>query len=517
MEGRDEYCLYLRKSRADKELEAMGEMETLARHEKILLELAKKQKLTVTKIYKEIVSGETISARPVVRQLLEEVEDGRWKGVLVMEIERLARGDTIDQGIVARAFKTEDTKIITPSKTYDPSNEFDEEYFEFGLFISRREYKTINRRIQRGRLQSAREGKFIASVPPFGYEKVRIENDKGYTLKPQTQEADVVQFIFQQYLAGEGCTVIANRLDSMKVPTRSGRVWSKSTVRDILRNPVYNGKIRWSYKIEKKTSIGKKTVINAEPIYVNGLHEALISDEDFEKVQTIMGENQRPPVKGDATLKNQFTGIAYCGICGSRMERLGPNSHCPYDTLRCSNRYCHNVSAPMNLIEEEVLRQIRVHMEKLRVHVNSQKNSKTENLELQQKSIHELEIKLQTLNQQVEKTYDFLEQGVYSTEEFVARQDALAKQKTEIQSAINKLKNEYQKSEKRIVYLQELPKLFSLLSWYDFLNSAQDKNNILRQLIKKFEYTKEIQNHRGHRDEKNFRIVIFPQIPLKGI
>ena len=72
-----DYCMYLRKSRADLELEARGEMETLARHEKILLDVAKRMKLNVTKIYREIVSGETISARPVMQQLIEEVEQGQ--------------------------------------------------------------------------------------------------------------------------------------------------------------------------------------------------------------------------------------------------------------------------------------------------------------------------------------------------------------------------------------------------------------------------------------------------------
>ena len=86
----EQYAMYLRKSRADIELEAIGEMETLARHEKVLLDIAKKLKLPVTKIYKEIVSGETIEARPVVQQLIDEVERGLWTGVLVMEIERLA-------------------------------------------------------------------------------------------------------------------------------------------------------------------------------------------------------------------------------------------------------------------------------------------------------------------------------------------------------------------------------------------------------------------------------------------
>ena len=113
------YCTYLRKSRADAEAEARGEGETLERHRKILFDLAKRLHLDVTKEYAEIVSGETIASRPVVQELLADVEQGLWNGVLVVEVERLARGDTIDQGIIAQTFKFSDTKIITPMKTYD--------------------------------------------------------------------------------------------------------------------------------------------------------------------------------------------------------------------------------------------------------------------------------------------------------------------------------------------------------------------------------------------------------------
>lgn len=162
-----EYALYLRKSRADYEAEARGEGETLARHEKMLIELARRYNFSIGKIYREIVSGESIEARPVVQELLKDVQSGRWKGVLVVEVERLARGDTMDQGRVAKSFKFSDTKIITPIKIYDPNNEFDEEYFEFGLFMSRREYKVINRRLQRGRLASVKEGKYVGSIPPY--------------------------------------------------------------------------------------------------------------------------------------------------------------------------------------------------------------------------------------------------------------------------------------------------------------------------------------------------------------
>ena len=109
-----------------------------------------------------------------------------WDGVLVVEVERLARGDTIDQGVVSRAFQYSDTKIITPTKTYDPDNEFDEEYFEFGLFMSRREYKTIKRRLNAGRIASVKEGKYCGTKPPYGYERIKLHGEKGlrYSLCP---------------------------------------------------------------------------------------------------------------------------------------------------------------------------------------------------------------------------------------------------------------------------------------------------------------------------------------------
>ena len=197
------YCLYLRKSRADMEAEARGEGETLARHERILLDLAKKMKLNITQIYKELVSGESIASRPVMQQLLSEVEQELWEGVLVVEVERLARGDTIDQGIVAQTFKYSNTSIITPTKVYNPNNEFDEEYFEFGLFMSRREYKTIKRRLEQGRIMSVKEGKYIANVPPYGYQRQKLQGEKLY-LVPDPQRAETVKLIFEMYTSGVG-------------------------------------------------------------------------------------------------------------------------------------------------------------------------------------------------------------------------------------------------------------------------------------------------------------------------
>ena len=105
--------IYLRKSRADLESEARGEGDTLARHRTQLLDYAQKIGVVVGAIYEEVVSGDTIAARPQMQRLLSEVESGAWDAVLVMEIERLARGDSIDQGVVARAFRYSETTTGT--------------------------------------------------------------------------------------------------------------------------------------------------------------------------------------------------------------------------------------------------------------------------------------------------------------------------------------------------------------------------------------------------------------------
>ena len=236
----NEYCMYLRKSRADVEAEARGEGETLSRHQNMLIELAKRQKLNIVKIYKEIVSGDSIAARPQMQSLLADVTEGKYTGVLVVEIERLARGDTIDQGIVAQAFRESSTKIVTPTKTYDPDNEFDEEYFEFSLFMSRREYKTIKRRMQAGRLASIKEGNYIGTTAPYGYKKINPE-PKVHTLEIVPEEAEIIKMIFKMYLDSHGAKYISNELNRMGISPQKSQFWESPSIKKILANPLYCG------------------------------------------------------------------------------------------------------------------------------------------------------------------------------------------------------------------------------------------------------------------------------------
>ena len=298
----DEYCIYLRKSRADVEAEARGEGETLARHQNMLMELSKKQKLNVVKVYKEIVSGDSIAARPQMQALLADVTEGKYAGVLVVEIERLARGDTIDQGIVAQAFRDSSTKIVTSTKTYDPDNEFDEEYFEFSLFMSRREYKTIKRRMQAGRLASIKEGNYISTTAPYGYRKINPE-PKVHTLEIVPEEAEIVRLIYRLYLDGHGAKFIANELNRMGISPQKSQFWEPPSIKKILSNPLYCGKVGW------------KTKSNGDTLY-KGLHEPIISEEVFNSAQQKKRTNPVAQLHPNDKLLNYYHNILYCKNCG---------------------------------------------------------------------------------------------------------------------------------------------------------------------------------------------------------
>ena len=231
------YFIYLRKSRKDEDLEKEYG-DTLIRHRKVLLSLAKRMNLTITEIFEEVVSGESLASRPEIQRMLSEIERGGCDGVLVMEVERLARGDTVDQGIISRTFSVTGTKIITPTKTYDPENEFDQEYFEFGLFMSRREYKTLQRRQQAGRIASVKEGKFVCSTAPYGYRKVKIKDGKGYTLEPEAPACDVVKTIFDLYCGTGTIGLVAAARGAAGV---TGVDVVESAIRDARANAAHNG------------------------------------------------------------------------------------------------------------------------------------------------------------------------------------------------------------------------------------------------------------------------------------
>ena len=524
-----DYAIYLRKSRVDMEAEAHGQGDTLQRHRVHLLALAEQRGLAVVKIYEEVVSGDTITSRPQMQQLLHDVESNLYAGVLVMEIERLARGDTIDQGMVARAFQFSGTKIITPLKTYDPQNEFDQEYFEFGLYMSRREYKTINRRQQAGRIASLNEGKWVANKAPYGYRRVKLEKQKGWTLEPD-EHTPVVQDIFRWYTSGAeeedgtlqrlGISRIVRRLNEHHIPAPGGKDWTDGAVPPILRNPAYAGWIRWGYRAQRKSVVDGE-VVKSRPHagedslkLTHGIHPALVSQGTFDLAQNLLAKNKGRPGPKNCETKNPLAGLVRCSRCGRTMVRR-PYGNGRKDTLLCPYTSCQTVASDLDVVERLVIRSLKswlADFESTPLEADSAAEA-AERASLSRLAA-EREKELQQIDEQEMKAYDLTEQGVYTPEIFTGRMAELSRRR---QAALEQLQGIRASQAKLGAVIQAkreiAPAVRRVLDSYDLAKTAKEKNDLLRSVLDYIEYHKSIGGR--YRDSDLF-ITISPKLPYKG-
>ena len=509
------YAIYLRKSRADMEAELRGEGETLARHENLLLELARNKNIAIEEIYKEIVSGESIDSRPEMQRLLSDVKQFKWNGILVVEVERLARGETMDQGIVANAFKISNTKIITPTKTYDPKNEFDEEYFEFGLFMSRREYKTINRRLQRGRMISAKEGKYVGSIAPFGYSRVKIKNDKGYTLN-ENSEAKIVKLIFNLYVYEDlSICGIAKKLNNMNFKTRKSKEWTPSTIKDILCNPVYIGKIKWNCRKEiriYKNGVLRRTRPRSNKyLIIDGLHKPIINNKTWEGALKKRNLNYRKKTQNN-TIKNPLYNILICGKCGKKMKRRSYSKYSKEPTIYCNNPKCDNVGSKFCYIEEKVVEGMSKWLENYSLNYSEcLKRLEYNKIEHINELIILLEKDIKHEKDKLQNVFEYLEDGTYSKEMFNMRKNIILQNIDKMNNSVDEYKeklNEIQRESK----VNSSKNFNNFLDMYNFLKNPEEKNNLLQIVLDRVLYKKEEKSIKKTSDPTNFSMILYPKI-----
>ena len=507
----DRVAIYLRKSRADLEAEVRGDGETLAKHRKALLSLAKEQGLNVVRIREEIASGESLIHRPEMMELLKEVERGEYDAVLCMDLDRLGRGNMQEQGLILETFRKSGTKIITPHKTYDLNNEIDEELSELQAFFARKELKIINRRLYQGRVRSVKEGNWVGSTAPYGYRIVKDE--KGYTLEPHPDEAPVVRLIFELYTHPDperrmGSWKIANKLNEMGLRNRFGDPWQANAVAHIIkRAPVYRGMIQWRKTEQRKLGGGRKksrTRDRSEWIVVKGRHQPLIDEETFRRAQEYLSLRTHPPYY-PGSIKNPLAGLVKCGKCGKSMIRN------PYwntiDYLVCFNQACNNKPSRLDRVEAVLLDTLEQWLDGYRLQWEPEEPKDDESeLRVREKALEDLRRELTTLEGQKERLYDLLERGIYDEDTFMERSARLASRISDTRAAIEKAEKALEEERKRVKARREvIPRVEKVLEQYRTLKNPKHKNALLKTVLEKVVYIKEP-------DQEGFTLKVFPKL-----
>lgn len=486
-------AIYLRKSR--EEIEESRE-ETLARHERILFDYCKKNNLTITNIFKEVVSGESIANRPQMQLLLEDVRNNKYDGVVIVELERLSRGNQIDQAEILEIFKKSKTKIYTLNKIYDLSSEddFDEEFFEFGLFMSRREYKIIKRRLMRGKRQAFKEGYFTSATCPYGFTKER--QDKGFVLIPHEKESEVVKTIFNKYVNDDlGIADICKWLNTNGIKPRKANHWTFKSIKMILRNKTYIG------------YLGFDNYSSGPRQFIEGKHDGFIDKEIF-RVAQIKLESKMTKKKVDSTLVNPMATFLKCGICGKTMRSSFDTRHQKY-VLKCLTFECPTISSRLYQVEEQLISELQ---EELNNYNYFLENSSEEIEKKKSKIESEKKIIITEISKKdamIDKCCELLEEGIYSKEKYLNRVNILEEELKALKLNLEALNStSFEETEK---YEIIIPKLENVLKKYHDLN-PKEKNTILKSIIDRVEYTKSKRNTRHNMDTKLFELKIFLKI-----
>lgn len=477
-------AIYLRKSR-DEENESRD--VTLARHEKMLREYCERNDLIIKKIYKEIVSGESISARYEMQKLLIDVRAGLFDAVVVVELERLSRGNQADQAEILDVFKRTGTKIHTLTKIYDlaSDNEIDEEFFEFGLFMSRREYKVICRRLLRGRVSALLEGYYTGSVLPFGFSKERIE--KGFVLVPNKDEADIVRLIFTKYVSGDGLTAIAHDLNSYGMKQRNGKDWQPQRIREVLKNKTYIGMLHI-----------KNAKLDAE--WTKGKHEPLIDIDLFETAQRKLSSGV-PKAKRSLNIVNPLAGLMKCSECGSAVVMKKNVAGVKY--LACNTLKCSTCSSKFDDVESQLLLELSEALRGFQKYVDD--NSSRIELKASERANLSVKIDAEISKKEsmLERCCELLEEGIYTKEKYLSRVRILEEEIAGLTETRNQIS--YNHDEEELENIKTgIPILEKCLQKYDQMDVVA-KNEILRSLIDKIEYSKQ---SRG----KSFDLKIYMKI-----
>ena len=482
------WYMYLRKSRQDDPNETVEEV--LAKHEIRLQEWAEKNlgyRIPEEYIIREIVSGERISDRPGMMTILRAIESPDVAGIICYNPSRLSRGDLLDCGTLITTLRFTNTIVATLHEVYDLENDRQRQYFQDDLLRGSSYLSQVKEALALGRENAVTQrGAFIGSVAPYGYKKIRI--GKLCTLEPHETEADVVRMMYDLYLNHNmSFHSIGRKLDSMGIRPRTGFSWRDTTIRQIISNHHYDGKVVYGKRktktvIENGQQVRKRKRLTDPDQFtvVDGAHPALVDHDTFVRANEKRTNN--PRIIKDLTLSNPLAGVLFCGKCGHAMRRAPYTQAdhrytCYYYKPACmkSIKIKDVMDALITALEQSELPNLKAKLN------DGQGNSAA----IQQKILDGLMKQLAEFKEQEENQYELLETKKYTPELFEKRNTALREKMMQCEIQIEETRRTMPKPvdyAERIIALEDAIKALK-----DDTMESEEQNRLLKNIVEKIE------------------------------
>ena len=266
----------------------------------------------------EGITGTREDKRDEFQRMLKDCRRGKIDRIYTKSISRFSR-NTRDCLKSIRELKSLGITIFFEKENIDTAKLSDEMMITIMGGLAQEESTSISQNMRWSVKKRMENGTFKNAVPPFSFKKVNGD------LEIDENQAEIVRKMFEWYTNGYGLQAIANKLNSMNVPSSKRNVlWKADNVKYILKNDRYigNALFQKSYVTETLPHIKKRNYGEREKYYVSGVNKAIVDKETFCAVQKLLALRHRDYVCGEYPLSKKLI----CDICGATYKRRSRKS-----------------------------------------------------------------------------------------------------------------------------------------------------------------------------------------------
>jgi len=248
--------------------------------------------------------------RPEMQRLIRLIKADKVAVVATIAVDRLSR-NLLDMLQFVELCEAHNTAYVCAALNFDTSTPIGRMVLQILAAFAEFERSMIATRVKTNMLDIAQKKKRYMAVPPLGY---TFDENKNLVIVPE--EAEWVRRAADRFVAGHGYRDIAKWLNEKGVPTRKGAPWDAGTVRQILTNELYVGRLVWNRRFYDKD--GKTRWRDpSEWVVHDNAHPAILTPEQWAEIQARI--TRRMPKGGERQMKYRLSGLLRCGDCGAAM------------------------------------------------------------------------------------------------------------------------------------------------------------------------------------------------------
>lgn len=433
-------------------------------------------------IEQEGISGKRAEKRPAFQKMIAtaKTKPKPFDVILLWKFSRFARNQdesAFYKGILRKRCKIDVISISEPiidgmyGRLIEMIIEWNDEFYSYNL----------SGEVMRGMKEKAERGGY-QSAPPLGY----TTNQSTGIPEPDTA-ADIVRKIFNQY-AYENMSFfqIARNLNELGIRTKKGNPYESRTVKYILENPFYIGKIRWNRQHHEDHTVNDKS----QWIISDAAHEAIVSEELFNHVQDLIFKRQRPRKTKPTSERNHWlSGMIKCSNCGASLALSATNKNGTrsFQCINYSKGKCH---ISHSTSESKMTKAILDALDAIKSSPNIQ-YERIRPIEDDDNDIAIINKALTAIDSKEKRIKLAFREGIDTIEEYKANKEILNSEREELLQRLSKIKAEEQSNIHSIEDYR-----IAINNVYDVLLSNADnttKGEALRSIVRKIDYNKKEQ------------------------